>query len=70
MKSLRHLQTMPNRQQLLLRYAKNCRLELAKRGIETSRYDWEKLARREHHDAAPGVDGTTQITNQLNLFAY
>jgi hypothetical protein len=40
------------------------------RGIEASRYDWEKLARREHHDAAPGVDGTTQITNQLNLFAY
>jgi hypothetical protein len=45
MKSLPHLQTMPNRQQLLLRDAKNCRLELAERGIETSRYDWEKLAR-------------------------
>jgi hypothetical protein len=40
MKSLPHLQTMPNRQQLLLRDAKK-----AKRGIETSRYDWEKLAR-------------------------
>jgi hypothetical protein len=30
-----------NRQQLLLRDAKS-RLELAERGIERSRYDWEK----------------------------
>src|ERR1700731_3088173 len=38
-------QTRPSRQQALLRYAATCRQELAKRGIEASRYDWERLAR-------------------------
>src|SRR5712671_2833908 len=33
------------RTELMDQYAEICRQELAKRGIEASRYDWEKLAR-------------------------
>src|SRR6476661_10530812 len=35
----------PNRSSVVRMYAAACQAELAKRGIEASRYDWEKLAR-------------------------